>query len=165
MKLWLSITFLMLASACNQQPAGNNASTVANAIAPVATPDKCAPPEILDAPSGTRLAPEMFAATKVNFATALARACKKGQLDKRPLLDPDAVDPGRLFLFNAPEANVASIYQSEANGNRMVLEFPFLTTDGEARVPTADELEEALHCNLVGATPEEQEKDGRCLPD
>jgi hypothetical protein len=47
----------------------------------------------------------------------------------------------------------------------MVLEYPFLTTDGKTQVPTSNELEEAIYCAVVGATPEEQESSGRCLVD
>ena len=72
---------------------------------------------------------------------------------------------GKLFLINAPEANVASIYLSDVDGSRMVLEYPFLTTDGKSQVPTAGELEEAIYCAVRGATPEEQEASGRCLVD
>ena len=103
--------------------------------------------------------------TKANFAAAFQRACAKRNLEERELFDPRAVDQGQLFLINAPEANVASIYLSEVDGNRMVLEYPFLTTDGKTQVPSSEELEEAIFCVVVGATPEEQEKSGRCLVD
>ena len=96
---------------------------------------------------------------------AFKRACGKGLLTEKPLIDPKATDQGKLFLINAPEANVASIYLSGVDGSRMVLEYPFLTTDGKTQVPSADELEEAIYCAVVGATPEEQESTGRCLVD
>ena len=103
--------------------------------------------------------------TKANFAAAFQRSCAKGHLEQKELFDSKAADQGQLFLINAPEANVASIYLSEVDGNRMVLEYPFLTTDGKSQVPSADELEEAIYCVVVGATPEEQESSGRCLVD
>ena len=103
--------------------------------------------------------------TGANFAAAYRRACDKGLLTDRPLIDPKANDQGKLFLINAPEANVASIYLSAVDGSRMVLEYPFLTTDGKSQVPSADELEEAIYCSVRGATPEEQESTGRCLVD
>ena len=103
--------------------------------------------------------------TKANFSTAFISACDKGLLTEKPLIDPQAADQGKLFLINAPEANVASIYLSDVDGSRMVLEYPFLTTHGKSQVPTADELEEAIYCAVRGATPEEQEATGRCLVD
>lgn len=158
---------LLLTCACGQQSPGGNAGAAVDgaANANVPAPTDCAPPEILLAQSGTRLTQDIVARTKANFASAYGQSCVKGILGSGELLDPKAVDPGRLFLFNAPEANVASIYLSKRNGDRMVLEFPFLTADGRATVPSVNELEEAIYCNLVGTTPEEQEKDGRCLPD
>jgi hypothetical protein len=75
----------------------------------------------------------------------------------------------RLFLRNAPNANVAQIYRlADAripSPPRRVLEFPFVTEDRVAHVPTADELTEAIYCHVRGATPQEQEESGRCLPD
>jgi hypothetical protein len=102
---------------------------------------------------------------QANFQSAYEASCAKDVLSDVPLIDPKATDQGRIFLVNAPEANVASIYLSDVDGSRMVLEYPFLTTDGKSQVPTADELEEAIYCSVVGATPEEQESTGRCLPD
>ena len=86
-------------------------------------------------------------------------------LADKPLVDPKAADQARIFLVNAPEANAASIYLSDVDGSRMILEYPFLTMDGKSQVPAAEELEEAIYCAVVGATAEEQEKSGRCLVD
>jgi len=94
-----------------------------------------------------------------NFAEAYAQACAEGLLKSKPLV---AFGQTRLFLFNAPEANIAVIYDREG---RTVLEYPFVTPDGAVNVPAAEELHEAIYCALVGATQAEQEESGRCLPD
>ena len=101
---------------------------------------------------------------QANFDAAYEHSCGD-VLAGKPLIEPKAADQGKLFLINAPDANVASIYLSEVDGNRMVLEYPFLTVDGKSQVPTVAELEEAIYCAAVGATPEEQESSGRCLVD
>ena len=122
-----------------------------------ATPTRCAPVELAVAP---RSLPAAFGATLVrrtsaNFAKAYAKACVEGLIKGQAL-------PRRLFLLNAPAANVASIYRS---GSRTVLEYHFVAEDGKAYVPTADELHEAIYCTVHGASAKEQEEDGRCLPD
>jgi hypothetical protein len=151
-------------AACEQggQPEDNSLPTV-NAVAPAAA-EKCAPPALAMA-DNTKLESALMDETGANFAAAYKRACDKGLLAGKVLIDPKAADQGKLFLINAPEANAASIYLSDVDGNRMVLEYPFLTTDGKSQVPSADELEEAIYCAVVGATPEEQESTGRCLVD
>ena len=72
------------------------------------------------------------------------------------------------MLKNAPEANIASIYQQSHEGEPpgdTVLEFHFVTPDGVFHVPSAEDLEETIFCSVQGATPEEEEESGRCLPD
>jgi hypothetical protein len=103
---------------------------------------------------------------RINFTTAYLRACFKGVLRGRALIRPGSVFPEKLFLKNASEANVASIYQEEKDGRpgRMVLEYPFFDR-GVFRPPSADELEEAIVCAVRGASAAEQEVEGRCLPD
>jgi hypothetical protein len=151
---------VLLASCRDLAPADGNAA-VANAV--VEQPaEKCTPPALALA-DGSPLQSKLLNETKANFATAYGRSC--GFMKDKALFDPKAADKERLFLINAPEANVASIYLSEVDGNRMVLEYPFLTTDGKSQVPSAAELEEAIYCAVVGATPEEQESTGRCLVD
>jgi hypothetical protein len=103
-----------------------------------------------------------FVQTSANFAKAYAKACAEGLLKARPLIPVNGAGAGKLFLLNAPEANVASIYA--ANG-RMLLEYPFVTDFGKANVPSADDLHEAIYCAVKGATPKEEEESGRCLPD
>ena len=132
----------------------------------VATPaqaatSRCAPVSL--AVSGgpksftTAFAPtsKAFKATSANFARAHAKACANGLLKLRKL-------PSRLVLHNAPEANVASIYMSKG---RTILEYYFVTPDGRRHVPDAAELHEAIYCSVRGATPQEEEESGRCLPD
>jgi hypothetical protein len=151
-------------AACEQGgQTGSNVAAVANAVKPAAA-GKCAPPALAMA-DNAQLESALMDETKANFATAFTRACDKGFLTNKPLIDSKAADQGKLFLINAPEANVASIYLSDVDGSRMVLEYPFLTTDGKSQVPSADELEEAIYCVVRGATPEEQESTGRCLVD
>jgi hypothetical protein len=125
----------------------------------------CARPPTLALANGATLASQPMKETSAHFVDAYEGACSKGLLKDKPLVDPKAADPGKLFLINAPEANVPSIYLSEVDGNRMVLEYPFLTTDGKTQVPSGKELEEAIYCAVVGATPEEQDVSGRCLVD
>ena len=96
-----------------------------------------------------------FKSTSANFAKAYAKACADGLLKPRDI-------PGRLVLHNAPEANVASIY---VNDGRTVLEYHFITPDGRRHVPDVAELHEAIYCSFKGATAEEEEESGRCLPD
>jgi len=96
-----------------------------------------------------------FKSTSANFARAYAKACADGLLKPRDI-------PSRLVLHNAPEANVASIYVS---GGRTVLEYYFITPDGRRHVPGVEVLHEAIYCSVRGATPQEEEESGRCLPD
>jgi hypothetical protein len=95
-----------------------------------------------------------------NFEAAYRRACRVNYLTK-PLIDA-AVRDKRLFLSNAPNANVASIYLS---AGRMILEYPFVTEGGKTEVPSMQQMLEAIYCAAHGATAKEQEESGRCLPD
>jgi hypothetical protein len=96
-----------------------------------------------------------YKAIAVNFVTAYSKACAEGLLKKRSL-------PSRLFLLNAPNANVASIYKS---GGHTVLEYSFLGSDGKAYVPKVNELHETIFCAVHGASQKEQDESGRCLSD
>ena len=124
----------------------------------------CARPPVVEA--GRALGGRKDAAdlVRIHFSTAYLRTCFKGVLRGRLLVLPNSVPPGRLFLKNAPDSNVASIYQEEKKGRpgRMVLEYHFVV-HGALIVPTAEELEEAIFCAVQGVTSEEDE--GRCLPD
>jgi hypothetical protein len=157
--------------ACRQEaPPEKNSAAIANTAAAADPASDCAPPALAIA-EGDQSFRAVFGEssatlrqTRANFSTAFGRACAKGLLKGKALIDPKAADQSRLFLLNAPDANVVSIYLPEGT-KRMVLEFPFLTHDGQTNVPTADDLEEAIYCRVKGATPEEQESSGRCLPD
>jgi hypothetical protein len=156
----LLLAGLALAACGEQQKADGTTDSGGNLMVRI-----CARLPTLALANGAQLASEPMEETKAHFADAYKGACAKGLLKDKPLIDPKAADQHKLFLVNAPEANVASIYLSEVDGNKMVLEYPFLTTDGKTQVPSADELKEAIYCSVVGATAEEQESSGRCLVD
>jgi hypothetical protein len=158
----LLISALLLAG-CERASHDGNSSPTATAVEQAT--DQCVPPALALADGDRSPASALLDETRANFAAAHQRACDKGLLREKALIDPKATDQGQLFLINAPDANVASVYLSEVDGNRMVLEYPFLTGDGKTHVPSADELEEAIYCTVVGATAEEQERSGRCLVD
>ena len=102
-----------------------------------------------------------FGSTAQNFATAYERSCPAGLIGDFAWT--------RVFLKNAPDANVPSIYGREEGGDlssrEVILEGPFINAEGQSSVPTSDELAEAIYCAVRGATPQEQEEEGRCLPD
>jgi hypothetical protein len=95
-----------------------------------------------------------FRKTAANFAKAYARACAEGLIKGQPL-------PPTLHLFNAPDANVPSIYRS---GKAMLLEYPFVS-GRKVKVPSVDDLHEAIFCAVQGPSAKEQEETGRCLID
>jgi hypothetical protein len=105
-------------------------------------------------------------ATRAEFEIAYARACREGLLRRGRLLNGST---NVLRLLNAPDANIASIFPISVGGNRGLngtgLEYPFVTHEGTLNIPNANELHEAIYCRIVGATPREQEEEGRCLPD
>ena len=128
------------------------------------SPTTCAPPPALvlvpgfrDPRGRFRPGTPVFRATERTFGRAWQWSCASGVV--RGVRWP------RLYLRNAPDANVASIYRDRAARSRLVLEFPFLTPDGSANAPGTEELAEAIYCHVRGATPQEQEASGRCLPD
>jgi hypothetical protein len=135
-------------------------------LAALATsPLQCAPVEV--SAEGAEI-PATFGADSVKqvqamFAQAYKKACAGGFLKDKPLVPADSRTPGRIFLLNAPEANVLSIYT--AQDGRTLLEYYFVTPDGATHVPPADEMDEAIYCAAIGATEAEQEESGRCLPD
>jgi hypothetical protein len=148
----------------------------ANAAPPAATSACARPPtlalsaDFADPRRAFALRADAFRRTGVNFAAAYGRACAQGLLRGRTLIDAGAGQRDRLFLKNAPDANIASIYLDGEEGapaaaRHMVLEYPFLTADGAAHVPGREELAEAIFCHVQGASAEESEESGRCLPD
>ena len=145
---------LLIAAAADQPSA---------AVVPMLAADSahCASVELTAADKALTAKPQVVRQTRANFAEAYSKACSEGLL-KEPLVIVKGANSGRLFLLNAPEANIASIYAHEG---RMLLEYPFVTADGSVNVPTAEEIEEAIYCAVHGATEQEQAESGRCLPD
>lgn len=117
----------------------------------------------LDFSAAESLGAKEQAAFTANFRAAFDKACAEGLFATEPLIDERAIDKGTLFVLHAPEANVTSIYFSHsAAPPAMLVESPF----GEPpQVPSAEELHEAIYCAMVGATEQEMEESGRCLPD
>jgi hypothetical protein len=167
-------------AARNTAPAAPAAQT-ATAAAPAA-PKAEAPPACAPAPS-LALAQDFadprhafapgtvpFRRLEANFATAYRSACDRGVLRGRALIEAGTAERDRLRIKNAPDANVASIYLDGAEGTppsrrHMVLEYPFLATDGTTHLPSESELAEAIFCAVQGASQREEEESGRCLPD
>jgi hypothetical protein len=147
------------------------------APAPVALQSSCAPPPNLALPQDFTDPRHAFAPAtaafhrlETNFALAYRGACERGVLRGRALIPAGAAEHDRLLLKNAPDANLASIYLDGEEGapratRHMVLEFPFLTADGAAHAPTGEELGEAIFCAVHGASQQEEDESGRCLPD
>jgi len=125
-----------------------------------ASPTHCAPVELSIAGSPRTFVSQFarnsdgFRKTAANFSKAYARACAEGLIKGQPL-------PPTLYLFNAPDANDASIYRS---GKAMLLEYPFVS-GRKVNVPSVDDLHEAIFCAVQGASVKEQEESGRCLVD
>ena len=125
-----------------------------------ASPTHCAPVELSIAGSPRTFVSQFarnsdgFRKTAANFSKVYARACAEGLIKGQPL-------PPTLYLFNAPDANDASIYRS---GKAMLLEYPFVS-GRKVNVPSVDDLHEAIFCAVQGASVKEQEETGRCLVD
>ena len=97
-----------------------------------------------------------------NVRAAFKSACKYGLLKGSTIPKLGGVSSRRLYLSNAPNANVASIY---AKSGRLLLEYPFVAADKSMKVPNPAEIQEAIYCAVRGATQQEQAETGRCLPD
>ena len=140
------------------------AAAVQAAPAPTDSNPYCARPPIIVVGRALGGDKDAADAVRIRFDTAILQACLKRVLRGRSLVLPNSVPPGKLFLKNAPDSNVASIYQEQKNGRpgKMVLEYHFFV-HGSVMVPTAEEMEEAIFCAVQGVTSEEDE--GRCLPD
>jgi hypothetical protein len=129
-------------------------------LAASASPTHCAPVELSIAGNARTFVSQFarnsdgFRKTAANFSKAYARACAEGLIKGRAL-------PQTLHVFNAPDANDASIYRS---GKAMLLEYPFVS-GRKVNVPSVDDLHEAIFCAVQGAPVKEQEESGRCLVD
>ncbi len=132
-------------------------------LALAATPAQCAPVDLTVAGNSKAFIAKFarnsdgFFTTAENFGKAYARACREGLLKARPLVGTKSADRRHLFLLNAPNSNVASIYDTDA---RSVLEYHF-----DTGAPSTDELYEAIYCAVHGAMTKVDEESGRCLPD
>lgn len=169
MRSSIAVAILALA-ACS--PAGDsNAMTNAQVpdgpmpagapLLPKSAASNCAVPK-LDL-RAARLDAARAAKFTTNFTVAFDRACREGLLANGPLVDPKSADPSALFVMDAPEANVVSLYFNvESNPPMTFLEAPFGPSPD---VPSSDDIYEALYCKLHGATEEEMNTTGRCLVD
>ena len=160
----IALPAILLLAACGQQASDAEPTPIA-----ASNPADCAK-VTLDIP------PERFAQGRENFAVgttarnkldanftvALAKACAEGLMAKTPLIDPRSKEKNTLFIANAPEANIASIYFDKG---ATWMEGPFFAGGQHVQVPGPDALKEAIYCHTVGATEQEQESSGRCLPD
>lgn len=159
-EMW-PILLLMLV-ACGS---GSDDNAAIAAGAPVAeAPSKAAPACVLPKLEfdDSKLKPEEEAEFSANFRVALDRACAEGLLAE-PLVDQRSIDKNTIVVVNASEANVTSIYYAPSGAPpAMLMESPMRPP---APVPSADDLHEAIYCAVKGATPEEEEESGRCLPD
>ena len=178
---------IMLAACGQQQQAANHAAAApaAKAAAPVPAPpaakaemaSACAPAPQLVPGEGFSDARHAFAAgsapfrrLEANFAAAYRASCTPPLLQRHALIAAGAAERDRLRIKNAPDANVASIYLDGEEGapasqRHLVLEYPFLTADGVTHVPTESDLREAIFCEIQGASQQEEDESGRCLPD
>jgi hypothetical protein len=170
MKLWPVIFFALVA--CGSQPAGNAMTNAAVPDGPMpagapplpkaAPAQKCAMPK-LDFSSAENLGEKERARFTDNFRVALDKACSEGLLEGDPIVDERAYVRDTIFVLNAPEANVTSLYFGpSAAPPAMLLESPF---GDPPQVPSVEDLHEAIYCWTKGATEEEQDTTGRCLPD
>ncbi len=164
MKRHLALSALLVLAGCNEAASDAQPTPIASA-----NPADCAK-VTLDIP------PERFAQGRENFAVgstartrldenftiAIAQACDEGLMARQPLIDPRSKEKNTLFLANAPEANIASIYFNEG---ATWMEGPFVDGEGHVQVPGPDAIKEAIYCHTIGATEQEQETTGRCLPD
>jgi hypothetical protein len=162
---------VLLLAACGQQ-----ASDAASADDTDSTPIASAPSAADCAKVTLDVAPERFAEGRENFAVgtpartrldeaftvAIAQACAEGMMAKQPLVDPRSKEKNTLFIANAPHANQATIYFRDG---ATWFEGPFFADGRHVQVPGPGAIKEAIYCHTVGATPEEQERTGRCLPD
>ena len=135
------------------------------ALLAAASPQACVAPKVVA--EGASLG-EHFAAGSTELAAleasvraGFAQACSKGLLTTESKVTVGAAS-GVLYLENAAEGNIAVLSTDQ---QRLLLEYPFVSTEGAARVPTAEDVEEAIYCAAVGATAKEQEESGRCLAD
>jgi hypothetical protein len=187
MRLVTLRTALLALAGC-QASSGGNSTAEANLAAPAAAPAPPAKRVAATPATGCAPVPDLalsqdfsdprelfqaddskpFAQLRKNFAAAYAKACASGVLRGHPLVERGVPHPRTIYVINAPDSNVASFYRQAkdaANPADMVLEYHFVTSDGVAQVPSADDLGEAIYCAVHGASAKEEEESGRCLAD
>ena len=167
---WPILFFALVA--CGGQDAGNAMTNVEvpDGPMPAGAPPLPRPPELpkcdlpkLNFRSAEQLNDKDRARYTSNFRVAFDKACTEGLMGGDPLVDQDATVKDTIFVLDAPEANVTSLYLAPPGAPReMLLETPF---GDPPRVPSVEDIHEAIYCWTKGATEEEQETSGRCLPD
>ena len=97
------------------------------------------------------------------FEAAFARACGEGLFAGKPLVDQRSEDKQTIVVMRSPAAKVTAIYYAPSGAPpAMLLESP----GGSPRqIPSVDDFYAAMQCAVRWPTADEQEKDGRCLPD
>jgi hypothetical protein len=183
-RLTASLSIAALALVACQQAGDGNSAAPANRAAPAPVKRAAAVPG-----TGCAAAPELalsqdfddprevfqaddsklFAVLRRNFAAAYSKACASGVLRGHKLVERGVPHPRTIYVINAPDSNVVSFYRqakdAAANPDDIVLEYHFLTRDGEAEVPSINDLSEAIYCAVHGASEKEEEESGRCLAD
>lgn len=97
------------------------------------------------------------------FGAAFARACGEGLFAGKPLVDQRSEDKQTIVVLHSPAAKVTSIYYAPSGAPpAMLLESP---VGSPRQIPSADEFYKAMQCAVRWPTADEQEMDGRCLPD
>ena len=152
----LLMSFGTAAAAC-AKPADSGANFVAT-VPPVAACDR---PKLdfkeskLDA-RGQALFAERFGA-------AFARACGEGLFAGKPLVDRRSEDKQAIVVLHSPAAKLTAIYYAPSGAPpAMLLESP---VGSPQQIPSADDFYAAMQCAVRWPTADEQEMDGRCVPD
>ena len=165
------LLFLALV-ACGNQSAGNAMTNaqVPDGPMPAGAPplpkapplQKCEMPR-LDLSSVEALSENDRARFTNNFRVAFDKACTEKLFDDGYLTDERSYDRSVLYVVAANEANIASIYFAPSGAPpATMMEVPFRDPP---QIPSVEELHETIYCWAKGATEEEQETTGRCLPD
>jgi hypothetical protein len=170
MKLF-PVLFLALV-ACGDQSSGNAMTNaqVPDGPMPAGAPplpkalhlQKCEMPR-LDLSSVEALSEKDRARFTQNFRVAFDKACTEKLFGDGYLTDERSHDRSVLYVVAANEANIASIYFAPSGAPpATMMEVPFRDPP---QIPSVEELHETIYCWAKGATEEEQETTGRCLPD
>jgi hypothetical protein len=144
------------------------------ALATAANPSlaRCSPPTVILSEDDKNLTVRFWAGTprrrlvEDNVRAAFKSACKWRLLEGATISNLNGVSSRRLFLENQPHATAAVLEadQRPDGSLRLVLSYPFVAADGSMHVPSATEIQEAIHCAVRGTSSQRQEASGRCLP-